>query len=60
MKARKLSEIQANEIVGGVSVAVSKAGRTKEAYCGACKKIRIFDVYSGGRAYCRSCGKPEV
>ena len=57
MESKELVADQIEEVTGGAG---GEAGRTKKAYCGYCKKIRVFDVYSGGRAYCRTCGKAEA
>ena len=30
---------------------------TTELFCfGRCKRKRLFDIYSGGTAYCQTCG----
>ena len=57
MKKLMLEENELSKVSGGQERAQS-AG-TKQAYCSYCRVIRIFDVYSGGRAYCQVCGKPE-
>ena len=44
---------------GNSDTPTGNTGRTKETFCSYCKKIRTFDVYSGGRAYCRVCGGLE-
>ena len=54
-KIRIVKDKNLELVIGGEE----QQGKSKESYCNYCKRICIFDEYSGGRAYCRSCGKPE-
>ena len=60
MEIRKMNDNELEYVTGGQTVDQQNQQApkdTKTAPCPVCKEDRVFNLYTGGRAICQTCGK---